>query len=83
MYKARYKDILYNTGIQPIFCNSCKWSITFKNYELLYYSLVTYIILYMKYTSAKKKDVAGGFALSSFGSLALGETSGHVGPKGY
>jgi hypothetical protein len=24
-YKISYKDILYNMGIQPVFCNNCKW----------------------------------------------------------
>lgn len=24
------KDILYHRGIQPIVCNSCKWTVTFK-----------------------------------------------------
>ena len=28
--KTGYKDILYHRGIQPIVCNSCKWTVTFK-----------------------------------------------------
>ena len=38
------QSIFYNT-------NNYKWSITFKNYESLYGSLVTYIILCINYTS--------------------------------
>ena len=37
-YKTNYKDILYNMGIQPIFYNDNKWSITFKDCETLYYT---------------------------------------------
>ena len=49
------QSIFYNT-------NNSKWSITFKNYESLYGSLVPYIILYTNYTSIyiyvkKKKRV--------------------------
>ena len=40
-------------GIQLIFYNNYKWSITFKNCESLYCTLVIYIILYINYTSKK------------------------------
>ena len=29
--KIGYKDVLNKQGIQPIFCNNCKWGGTFKN----------------------------------------------------
>ena len=35
MHKINYKDILYNAGNVTIFYNNYKWSITFKNCELL------------------------------------------------
>ena len=34
-YKINYKDILYNTGRQPIFYDNYKWNVTFKNCEPL------------------------------------------------
>ena len=49
---AKYKDILYNTGI---FYNNYKWSITIKNCESLYCTPITYIILYIGYMSIKNK----------------------------
>ena len=55
MCKINYKDILYNTGNTDNIYKTNKWSITFKNSESLYYTLETYIILYIKYTSLKKK----------------------------
>ena len=42
-------------GTQPIFYNNYKWSVTFKNCESLCCTPVTYIILYIKYTSIYKK----------------------------
>ena len=42
-------------GIQQIFYNNYKWNITFKNCESLYYTPVTYIVLYIKFTSIGKK----------------------------
>ena len=54
MYKVSNKDILYTKRIEPIFYNY-KWSITSKNYESLYCTSVTYIILYINYTSIIKK----------------------------
>ena len=39
---------------QPIFYNTYKWNIAFKNYESLYYTPVAYIILYSNYTSILK-----------------------------
>ena len=44
-----YRDILYHWGIQPIFYSNYDWSITFKNCESLYFTPVTYIILYSNY----------------------------------
>ena len=43
-------------GIEPIFYDNYKWSITFNNCESLYYTPVTYLILYSDYTSKKKKN---------------------------
>ena len=40
--------------ILPIFYNSYKWSINLKSCESLYCTAVTYIILYINYTSIKK-----------------------------
>ena len=42
-------------GIEPIFYDNYKWSITFNNCESLYYTPVTYLILYSDYTSKKKE----------------------------
>ena len=42
-------------GIEPIFYDNYKWSITFNNCESLYYTPVTYLILYSDYTSKKKR----------------------------
>ena len=50
-YKISYKDILYNTGNIANIYNNYKWSITFKNCESLYYTPVTYVILYSNYAS--------------------------------
>ena len=56
MQNLKYATRIYCTtwGIQPVFYNNYKWSITFKNCESLYCILVTYIILYISYTSVKK-----------------------------
>ena len=37
-----------------MFYNNYKWSLTFKNYESLYYIPVAYVTLYINYTSIKK-----------------------------
>ena len=47
MYKTSYKDILYSTGIQPIFYNRQRWSITIENCGSLCCTPVIYIILYI------------------------------------
>ena len=47
MYKTSYKDILCSTGIQPIFYNRHRWSITVGNYGSLCCTSVIYIILYI------------------------------------
>ena len=44
-YKISYKGILYNMGNIANIYNNYKWSITFKSYESLYCTPVTYIIL--------------------------------------
>ena len=54
MYKKSYKDILYNREYSQYFIIT-KWSMTFKNCESLYCTPITYIILYINYTSVKKK----------------------------
>ena len=41
-------------GIQPIFYNSYKCNKTFKNYEFLYSTLVTYNIVHQPYLSKNK-----------------------------
>ena len=47
MYKINITRIYYTTqGIQPIFDNNYKWSITFKNCESQRCTSETYIILY-------------------------------------
>ena len=38
-----------------MFYNKYKWRIIFKNCEPLYYTPITYIVLYISYTSIKKK----------------------------
>ena len=53
--KISYKDILDNTGIESMFYNNYKWSITSKNCDSLYCTLVTSIIFYSNYTSIKNK----------------------------
>ena len=47
MHKTSYKDILYSTGIQPIFYNRHRWSITVENCGSLCCTPVIYIILYI------------------------------------
>ena len=47
-YKISCKDILYNTGIEPIFYNNYKWSITLKNVN--HFNVYLYLILYIHYT---------------------------------
>ena len=50
--------ICYTTqGIQLVFYITCKWGITFKNCESLYYIPTAYILLYITYTSIKKIKV--------------------------
>ena len=29
-HKIGYRDVVYNMGKEPIFCNNCKWNVTFK-----------------------------------------------------
>ena len=41
-------------GIQPIFYNNYKWSITFENSESLHCTLVTSAVLHINYTSIKR-----------------------------
>ena len=36
IYKTDYENVLNKQGIQPIFCNNCKWSLTFKNCITIY-----------------------------------------------
>ena len=50
MYKISYKNISYNVGHISIFYNNYKWSATFKNYDSLYFTSITYIILYATIT---------------------------------
>ena len=52
MYKINYKDILYYTGN---IANNYKQNVSFKNCESLYCTSATYIILYINYTSIKKR----------------------------
>ena len=56
-YKINYKDILYKWGIETMFYNNNKWSVTFKNYESLYCISIIYIILYSKYSSIKNTKI--------------------------
>ena len=56
MYKVSYKDMLYKMKIELIFYNNYKWSISFKNCESLYCTPLTYLILYINYTSFFKKN---------------------------
>ena len=50
MYKISHKNISYNVGHISIFYNNYKWSTTFKNYDSLYCTSITYIILYATIT---------------------------------
>ena len=43
-----------------MFYNNYKWSITFKNFELPYCTLVTYIILHINYTLIYKQEQCKG-----------------------
>ena len=53
-YKKSYKDRLCSTtGNISLFYNDCKWSITLRNCESLYYILATYKIFYSNCTSKK------------------------------
>lgn len=50
-YKISYKNI-FNTGnIAKTFYNNYKWNLTLKNCDSLYYTPLTYIILYITDTS--------------------------------
>ena len=48
---------MYKCGIETIFYNNNKWSVTFKNYESLYCISIIYIILYSKYSSIKNTKI--------------------------
>ena len=48
--------MLYNVGNIANIFNNYKWNITFKNCKSLYCIPVTYIILYINYTSIRKKN---------------------------
>ena len=63
MCKNIYKDMLYNIETTANILYDYKWSITLKNCESLYYTPVTYIILYINYTSrelAQQKRIGLG-----------------------
>ena len=32
-HKIGYRDVVYNMGKELIFCNNCKWNVTFKTVE--------------------------------------------------
>ena len=41
-------------GTEPIFCDNCKWGITFKHCELLCCTPITYMMFYINYTTIRK-----------------------------
>ena len=47
MYK--YTRMYTTWGKQPVFCNNCKWSESFKNYIKMYKYNTNYILLAIKY----------------------------------
>ena len=55
MYKINYKDRLSNKENIAIFYNNYKGNMTFKNYDSLYWTPITYRILYSAYTLIEKK----------------------------
>ena len=55
--------LLHSVQLAPV-SNIYKWNITFKNCESLYYTPLTYIILYINYTSIK--DVTARAQMQAF-----------------
>ena len=58
-----------------MFYNNYKCGITFKNCESLYYIPIIYIILYINYTSLKKKcsELSCGDGISSILGYSVGQ----------
>lgn len=60
--REKYSGIRHNMGIRPVFSSDCPWSVILKKRESLYYTLITYIILYnctwIKIRLNRKKKIA-------------------------
>ena len=60
MYRISFKDILCNTGIEPMFYNNYKWGITFKNPNqyIVYCNFIYQLYLYKNKNNTKNKNYA-------------------------